>query len=138
MAINTDFMIVVGGVCGSGKSTLVSGLKERGYHVHSVAQEHSYAPKMYMMTKPDYVILLECEYETVCKRRQVGWTREHLASQIHRLRHMREYCHLLIKTDDLTIEEVLNLASNSIDEHIKQYVEQEDKSYGDLGASKEK
>ncbi|MDW7675149.1 MAG: hypothetical protein SCK28_11510 [Bacillota bacterium] len=114
MPIDTDFMIVVGGVCGSGKSTLIEGLKKNGFHAHSVAQEHSNAPKMYLMTKPDYVILLDCNYDTVQERRNVGWTRQQLQDQLYRLRHMREHCNLFINTEKCTVDEVLAKAISAI------------------------
>lgn len=120
MTVNTDFMIVVGGVCGSGKSTLVARLKQKGYHAHAVAQEHSYAPKMYLMTRPNYVILLECSYDTVQKRRKVGWSANQLSDQLHRLRYMRENCNLSINTDALSKEEVLQQALKAISQYQKE------------------
>jgi dephospho-CoA kinase len=36
--------IGVVGPCAAGKTTLVAALKNRGYEVHHIAQEHSYVP----------------------------------------------------------------------------------------------
>lgn len=102
-----DLLIVVAGVCGSGKSTLVEGLKREGYHAHTVAQEHSYAPRMWMMTNPQVLIYLEANLETIKTRRQIHWGEDRLKEQLHRLRHARENCNLKIDTNDLSIEEVL-------------------------------
>ena len=102
------------GVCGSGKSTLVDGLKKHGYHVHTVAQEHSYAPHMYEMTQPDYIILLDCSLLTIKSRRNVPWGKELLSEQRNRLRKLKENCDLYINTDNKTPQQVLQIALDSL------------------------
>jgi len=108
-------LIVVAGVCGAGKSTLVQGLKKLGYHAHTVAQEHSYAPKMWQMANPDLLIYLDASLETVCRRRKVEWGEDRLSEQRKRLAHARENCDLFIDTNPLTIEEVLQQAVEFLD-----------------------
>ncbi|MDA8235961.1 MAG: hypothetical protein M0Z31_14430 [Clostridia bacterium] len=104
--------IVVAGVCGSGKSTLVQGLRKLGYDAHTVAQEHSYVPKMWQMSNPGVLIYLDADLVTVCQRRKVQWGEDRLVEQRKRLAHAREQRDLYIDTNSLTIEEVLELAKN--------------------------
>ncbi|MGF7185357.1 deoxyadenosine/deoxycytidine kinase [Desulfitispora alkaliphila] len=113
-------LIIVGGVCGSGKSSLVDGLKAKGYHAHAVAQEHSYSPTMYKMTSPDYIINLECSMETIRKRRHVSWGEDLLNEQRKRLRDLRENANLVINTDIKDIDEVVEVASSGIEQFIKE------------------
>lgn len=100
-------LLAIAGVCGSGKTTLVQGLTGLGIEAHSVAQEHSFAPKMWQMRRPELLIVLDCSLETVCLRRQVNWSESVLTEQRFRLRHAREHCNLLINTDTLSIQSVL-------------------------------
>ncbi|MBU0511729.1 MAG: hypothetical protein KJ638_08520, partial [Chloroflexi bacterium] len=60
---NQNIIIGVVGACGSGKSSLVAGLSEHGYHAHHIAQEHSFVPDMWQrLTKPDVLIFLNISY----------------------------------------------------------------------------
>ncbi|MBS4024100.1 MAG: hypothetical protein KGZ96_00330 [Clostridia bacterium] len=114
MQANADIKVVVGGPCGSGKSTLVEGLKKYGINARSVAQEHSNVPHMYLMSAPDFVIFLDCSYDTITERKKVGWTREQIKDQSHKLRKMRKDCNLIIGTDDLSMEDVYIKALTAI------------------------
>jgi deoxyadenosine/deoxycytidine kinase len=114
MQASSDIKVVVGGPCGSGKSTLVEGLKKYGINARPVAQEHSNVPHMYLMSAPDFVILLDCSYHTITARKKVGWTREQIKDQLHKLRKMRKDCNLFIGTDNLSIEDVYNKALAAI------------------------
>ncbi len=114
--LDEDKLIVVAGVCGAGKSTLVQGLINHGYHAHTVAQEHSYAPAMWQMTKPNILIYLECSLATISQRRRIQWGEARLQEQLHRLRHARANCNLAISTDNLSIPEVLEIAVDFLKE----------------------
>jgi RNase adaptor protein for sRNA GlmZ degradation len=116
---NSELLVIVCGVCGSGKSTLVAGLKKAGYHVHSVAQEHSYSPTMYTMTTPDFVITLDCDLEHVLRRRQVQWGEDRLKVQRARLSHVREHCNLFIDTSELSREDVLTQAIIALESYTR-------------------
>lgn len=109
-------LIVVAGPCGAGKSTLVQGLKARGYHAHTVAQEHSISPTMWQLTRPDVLIYLDASLAVIKQRRQVAWGEERLKEQKHRLRHARENCDLYINTDAMTEEQVLAVALSFLEE----------------------
>jgi hypothetical protein len=104
-------LIAVVGVCASGKSTLVEGLRARGYDVCQVAQEHSYVPDMWQRgARPNTLIHLDAGLECIRRRRGddqwPGWIR---ALQVERLRHARAHCDLYILTDLLSREKVLHL-----------------------------
>lgn len=99
-------LIVITGICASGKTTLVNGLKELGYNARSVAQEHSHAPRLWSLRNPDFLAVLDCDYETVRKRRPVSYGPDRVDDQRLRLANAREHCDLYLKVDDLTPEEV--------------------------------
>ena len=99
-------LIVVTGICASGKTTLVNGLKELGYHARSVAQEHSHAPRLWSLRNPEFLVVLDCDYEAVRQRRRVSYGPDRVDDQRQRLAHAREHCDLYLKVDDLFSEEV--------------------------------
>jgi deoxyadenosine/deoxycytidine kinase len=101
-------LIAVVGPCASGKTTLVENLKRRGYHVREVNQEHSYVPAMWQrFTQPDLLIYLDVSQEAASERRraeaEAGWWE----AMEQRLEHARAHADLLIETDDLNENEVL-------------------------------
>ncbi len=95
--------IAVVGPCASGKSTLVSVLRERGYETRHVAQEHSYVPYMWQrIAKPDILIYLDVDQATVQQRRpHSNNTPKNLAEQHKRLAHARQHCDLYLDTSNL-------------------------------------
>jgi len=96
------------GVCAAGKSTLISGLKERGFRVKHIAQEHSYVQDMWKrLTNPDLLIFLDASYPVTLARRQFNWTEADWLEQQRRLKHAREHADLYIDTDDLSADQVL-------------------------------
>jgi deoxyadenosine/deoxycytidine kinase len=97
------------GVCASGKSTLVAGLRAHGLNARQVLQEHSYVPYMWRrITNPDLLIYLDCSIDTTRARRHdrnfEAWI---LERERLRLQHAREHCDLYIATDHLTPSEIL-------------------------------
>jgi deoxyadenosine/deoxycytidine kinase len=102
-------IIGVVGACGAGKSSLVAGLQQHGFAVRHIAQEHSYVPDMWQrLTKPDILIYLDVSYQNTIARRKLNWTYQEYAEQLHRLRHARQHADLLIDTNPLTLQQVLN------------------------------
>ncbi|TCS80418.1 hypothetical protein [Pectinatus cerevisiiphilus] len=99
--------IVVVGICASGKSTLVEGLRGKGYEAYNMAQEHSCIPKLWAKKHPDKLIMLDAKLPTVQQRRSVSWTQERIDIQHARLADARKNADLYLLTDDLTITEVL-------------------------------
>lgn len=104
-------LIGVVGPCGAGKSTLIAGLTRYGYVCRHIAQEHSYVPDMWRrITNPDILIFLDASYETTRRRRALNWTEDEYQEQQRRLAHARAHADLIIETDALGIEEVLQRA----------------------------
>ncbi|MEX1248793.1 MAG: hypothetical protein WEA61_09965 [Anaerolineales bacterium] len=100
--------IGVVGPCKSGKSTLVRGLQKAAYEATQIAQEHSFAPRMWQQTgKPTVLIYLHCEYEATVTR-GLSWMRHEYEDQQPRLTHARKNADLEINTDSDSPESVLN------------------------------
>jgi deoxyadenosine/deoxycytidine kinase len=112
-----DHLIGVVGPCAAGKSTLVTGLRQHGYRVRHIAQEHSYAPAMWQkITHPDLLIFLDVSYPVSLARRPLNWTPEEYETQQHRLRHARQHADLYLHTDSLSIPQVLESALSFLQE----------------------
>lgn len=104
-------LIGVVGPCGSGKSTLITGLNQHGYTCRHIAQEHSYVPAMWqIITKPDLLIYLHASFQTSTARRKLNWNASDHTEQLRRLSHAREHAHIIINTDDLTPDRILQQA----------------------------
>ncbi len=99
--------IAVVGVCASGKTTLVEGLKKAGFDAYNVAQEHSCIRAFWNKHKPDILVMIDATLPAIKKRRLVSWTNERLIVQHERLKDARKHADLYLKTDDLTASEVL-------------------------------
>jgi thymidylate kinase len=101
-------LIGVVGPCGSGKSTLIAGLESYGYSCRHIAQEHSYVQAMWeKIAKPDILIFLDASFLVSTTRCKLNWQKKDHDEQLRRLAHAREHANLLINTDDLTPEKVL-------------------------------
>ena len=105
------------GPCSAGKSTLVQGLKLRGYlNARPISQEHSYVPYMWQrITNPDVLIYLDVSYENAQKRRWLNWTPEEYIEQLRRLQHARQNAHLYVDTNTLSAGEVLEVVLEFLD-----------------------
>lgn len=101
--------IGVVGPCSAGKSTLVKGLKSRGYpDAHPISQEHSYVPTMWKrITNPDLLIYLDVSYEIAQRRRWLNWTLDEYEEQLRRLDDARRKADLYVDTNPLSVEAVL-------------------------------
>ncbi len=101
-------LVGVVGPCGAGKSSLVSGLQARGIKARHIAQEHSYVPDMWRrISNPDILIFLDVSYENTIQRRKLYWTPAEYAEQLHRLRHARQNASLLLDTNPMNVNQVL-------------------------------
>lgn len=107
--------IVIVGVCGSGKTLLADGLMKLGYEAHSVSQEHSLVPELFLHSDPDMVICLDASDETVSGRKQTGWEPRQLADQRRRLKLAREKADIRISTDGVRPEELLKKVEKELE-----------------------
>ncbi len=99
--------IGVVGPCASGKSTLIADLRQRGYQVKHIAQEHSYVQDMWQrLTNPDLLIYLDVSYANSIVRRKMNWSEAEYDEQLRRLKHARAHTDFYLSTDALSIAEV--------------------------------
>jgi RNase adaptor protein for sRNA GlmZ degradation len=104
-------LIGIVGPCGSGKSTLLDGLEKHGYTCRHIAQEHSYVQDMWqLLTRPELLIYLHASFPVSTARAKLDWQEKDYDEELRRLAHAREHADLLIETDHLTPEEVLQKA----------------------------
>ena len=107
----SKLLIGIVGPCGSGKSTLKAGLEQKGFNCRHIAQEHSYVQYMWQhITNPDVLIFLNASFETSTRRRKLNWVKADYDEQQRRLEHARQHANLIIETDTLTANEVLENA----------------------------
>jgi deoxyadenosine/deoxycytidine kinase len=103
-------LIGVVGPCAAGKTTLVSSLRQAGFEVRHIAQEHSYVADMWKrLTNPDILIYLHVSYPLTLTRRNMDWTEREYAEQLHRLRHARQFADFYVDTDCISSQEVFDL-----------------------------
>jgi cytidylate kinase len=96
------------GPCGSGKSTLASGLRRYGWTVRHIAQEHSFVKEMWRrLANPDILIFLQASFTVSTRRRRLNWTEADFAEQQRRLAHALQHADLVVDTDALGIDQVL-------------------------------
>jgi deoxyadenosine/deoxycytidine kinase len=104
------------GPCAAGKSTLIAGLRLRGYQTRHIAQEHSYVKDMWQrLTNPDILIYLAASYPVTLDRRKLDWTEAEYLVQIQRLAHAHQHADLIIDTDALQPEEVVEIVVKFIE-----------------------
>jgi len=104
-------LIGVVGPCGSGKSTLISGLEKHGYRCRHIAQEHSYVQAMWqLISNPDILLYLDCSFENSTSRRKLNWQLADYEEQLRRLKHAHDNANLIIDTNTLPAEGVLSHA----------------------------
>ena len=116
MTASNSFLIGVVGPCGAGKSTLIEGLDERGYATRHIAQEHSYVRDMWQrITNPDVLIFLQVSFTVSLERRPMNWNESEYNEQQHRLSHALEHADLVLDTDQLSIQEVLEQVINFLE-----------------------
>jgi len=87
---------------------LIDGLASYGYRTRHIAQEHSYVKDMWKrLTNPDLLVFLNVTYEVSQQRRPMNWTEAEYQEQQRRLAHARQHADLLLETDNLSLQQVL-------------------------------
>jgi hypothetical protein len=95
------------GPCCAGKSTLARLLQAQGFNAKPIAQEHSFAPRMWQQIgHADLLIYLDVSHPVAMGRRWMKWQPADLEEQHRRLAHAREHCHFYLDTDPLSVEAV--------------------------------
>ena len=113
---SNKLLIGVVGPCGSGKSTLIAGLEKHGFICRHIAQEHSYVQAMWqIISKPDILIYLNSSFAISTSRRKLDWQEKDYKEQLRRLAHAREHANLVIETDSLSPNSVLQKALNFLE-----------------------
>ena len=108
-------LIGVVGPCGSGKSTLIAGLERYGYSCRHIAQEHSHVQAMWqIISKPDILIFLHASFPVCTARRKLNWLESEYEEQSRRLSHAREHADIMIDTDDLTPNQILQIVLDTL------------------------
>ena len=112
--------IAIVGVCASGKTTLVSGLRAAGYDAYNVAQEHSCIHDFWNKRGPDLLIMIDATLPAILKRRKVYWGEDRLVTQHKRLEDARAHADLFLRTDALSAKQVLEKVIDFIEERKKE------------------
>lgn len=102
--------VVVVGPCASGKSTLVTTLRARGYDASVSAQEHSAVPRLWQRSHPDVLIALLVTIEAIRERRDASWPGWLHDVQEERLADAQDAADLVIDTSNLDAGEVAERA----------------------------
>jgi ABC-type cobalamin/Fe3+-siderophores transport system ATPase subunit len=111
-------LIGVVGPCGAGKSTLIEALDAQGYATRHIAQEHSYVKDMWQrITNPDLLIFLQVSFPVSQERRPMNWNEAEFEEQQRRLSHALEHADLILDTDNLGIEAVLERVLTFLDKN---------------------
>jgi len=110
-------LIVVVGPCAAGKSTLVDGLKARGYRAMVSGQEHSEIPTLWRRAQPDVTIGLVVDLATVRSRRTTGWSSAIYGRQQERLREAYAAADLVIDTAIFDPDQTLAAAVELLEGH---------------------
>ncbi|MHB0878292.1 MAG: hypothetical protein ACYC5O_19825 [Anaerolineae bacterium] len=96
------------GVCGSGKSTLVAGLRQLGMQARQIDQEHSYVPDLWQrFSRPDVLVYLDATDAVVEQRIGPLIFKGLLPAQRQRLVHARANAHVYVDTSDKSPGQVL-------------------------------
>ncbi|WP_256324563.1 hypothetical protein [Selenomonas ruminantium] len=111
--------IAIVGVCASGKTTLVAGLKAAGYDAYNVAQEHSGIHDFWAKRHPDILVMIDATMPAIHKRRVVYWDESRLEVQHKRLADAKAHADLYIQTDQYNAQQVRDKVINFIQEYRK-------------------
>jgi hypothetical protein len=87
---------------------LVEGLRRNGLAARQIAQEHSYVPAMWqILARPRVLVYLHASYAACTARKHLDWSEAEYRAQLTRLAHARQHCDILVETDAMSPEQVL-------------------------------
>lgn len=113
---NDTLNIGIVGPCSAGKTTLIYSLREKGFDVRHIAQEHSYVPDMWqLLVHPDILVYLDVSYAESMRRRPLDMNSFDFDEQNRRLEHAREHADIYINTEGILPEEVLKIVEGLLD-----------------------
>ena len=69
-----------------------------------------------VMSKPDLLIYLDASFPVSTSRRRLDWQERDYVEQLRRLAHARQHAHLIIDTNDMTPEQVLQSVLDFLEE----------------------
>ena len=109
-------LIGIVGPCSAGKSTLAYALRDLGYRVKEIMQEHCSAPDMWLrLSKPDVLVYLDVSERVAAQREGLAkpssWWKDERQT---RLSHARAHCHLYVDTTTMTPLEVLEMVKTHL------------------------
>ena len=97
---------------------MIKNLAALGYNCRHIAQEHSYVADMWQrLTHPDYLVYLEVSFSNTISRRNLNWTLVEYQEQIFRLRHALAHANLIVPTDELTSNQVVDFVVAALNEN---------------------
>ncbi len=106
-------LIAVVGICAAGKSMVVDALRQEGYSVMEIAQEHSELPYLWARSNPGFIIYLTASDETVQKRRSY-LTAQRIQHQRHMLAHVSRHADLIVDGTGKSADEVISSAKEAL------------------------
>ena len=106
--------VVVVGPCGSGKTTLVGGLRRLGFAAMACGQEHSEIAGLWRHSDPDVVVALDVDLPTLRRRRGEEWPEWLYHQQRRRLRAATAAAALRVDTSSLDEEAVLRRVADHL------------------------
>ncbi len=109
--------IAVVGPCASGKSTIVAALREQGHDAYAVSQEHSIVQALWKHLEPEFLVLLETDYEDVRQRRGGSWPRWLYEVQLERLNDARHHADVVVDTGRTSLEDCVSLIRATVEEN---------------------
>lgn len=101
------------GPCASGKSTLVTNLRARGFDAHVSGQEHSEIANLWQRMEPDVLIGLNLDLETLRARRGQSWSERLFQTQQRRLANAFAAADVVLDTSSLDQGEVIARVINT-------------------------
>ena len=76
-----------------------------------------------VIARPDVLIYLATSFPVSTSRRKLNWQEKDFNEQLRRLAHAREHADLIIDTDALTPEQVLQMALDFLKRIVKETAE---------------